>query len=98
MPNAAFSPQELASGLTKLDVNAMGVSEQYLTTVLGTAHYGGIQRKAIEVQIMQYSPLDCMPVPELKAGLLNQDFFILVDPPVPAGQTGIFRNRYLLRC
>jgi hypothetical protein len=57
--------------------------------VLGTAHYADIRRKAIEAHRTQYSPLDRMPTPELEAGLLNQDFFILVAPPVPEGQTGI---------
>ena len=58
-------------------------------------HYADIRRKAIEVHRTQYSPFERMPTPELEAGLLNQDFFILVDPPVPEGQTGIFRNRSL---
>lgn len=72
MPNAAFSPQELAYGVTKLDVNEMGMFlTNHSSSVLGTAHYEDIRRKAIEVHRTQYSPLDRMPAPELEAGLLN---------------------------
>jgi len=66
-----FSEAGPDSGLTKLDVNDMGVPDESLSTVLGTAHYADIRRKAIEVHRTQYWPLDRRPTPELEAGLLN---------------------------
>ncbi len=88
----AFAEADPDSDLAKLDANEMGVPDETLTTELDTAPFADTRRKAIEVHRTQYSPLDRMPTPELELEFLSQDFFIRVDPPVPAGQTGIFEN------
>ena len=87
-----FAEMDPDSDFASLDPEQMGVPDEQITTVIDTAPFAEIRRKAIAVHRTQYSPLDRMPPgdpgDEFAAEFLDTDHYIRIDPPVDREMVG----------
>jgi N-acetyl-1-D-myo-inositol-2-amino-2-deoxy-alpha-D-glucopyranoside deacetylase len=88
---AAVAAKEPDSDIAKVDPEMMGVPDEKITTTLNTETYKDKRLEAVEAHYTQYSPFDRMPS-EVANMFLTTDYFIRIDPPPAANETGIFES------
>jgi LmbE family N-acetylglucosaminyl deacetylase len=79
------------SDIAKIDTGQLGVSDEKITTTLDNAAHKEKRFEAVRVHESQKSPFDRIP-DELAIEWVSTDYFIRVDPPPAAHETGIFES------
>ncbi len=89
---AEFAKIDPDSDIAKIDPEQMGVPDEIITTTLDIMAHAEKRREAVAVHRTQYSPFDRLPTSELTDQFLSTDYYIRVDPPPSATETGIFEH------
>jgi LmbE family N-acetylglucosaminyl deacetylase len=79
--------ERVRPGSEHLDLDQQGVGrpDADITTVLDVTHLRPLREQAFALHASQTSPMDGMP-DELRAGFLERDYLIRLQPPWPGGE------------